>query len=148
MDETSWQIELRLRDSDLEAFKAVMKRYRVGRCNGDIASHGYLWSMSDDGTGVVIAKKADRISAPTVTWSADWPTARQAFAQIGAEFASDLLAVAEPVNLVTFGDNEPDIVDDTVVDAAPVVHRRSRLRNPAKRRVVVHSQASLQLANG
>ena len=148
MHETSWQIELRLRDGDLETFKVVMDRYRVGLADGDISSHGYLWSMSDDGMRIVIAKKADQASTPTVTWSADWPTARQAFAQIGADFTSDLLAVADPVNLVTYGDDEPETADDTVVNVASVVRRHSRATNPAKRKVVIHSQASLQLANG
>ncbi len=148
MHETSWQIELRLRDGDLKAFKAVMDRYRIAWHDGDVAPHGYFWSKSDDGLGVLIARKADQTSTPTVTWSADWPTARQAFAQVGATFATELLAIAEPVNLVTYGDDEPETADDTVVNAASILRRHSRPRDAAKRKVVVHSYARLQLANG
>lgn len=148
MHETSWQIELRLRDGDLDTFQVLMDRYRVASRDGAPSSHGYLWSPSDDGTHVIIAKMADMPSTPTVTWSADWPSARQAFARIGAGFTTDLLAVAEPVNLVTYGDDEPETADDTVVNVASVLRRPVRPGNTVKKRVVAHAQASLQFANG
>lgn len=148
MHETSWQLELRVHDGDFESFAALMRHYDIGLLGEEIASHGYVWSTTADGQGVAIAKAADKTATPTVTWSADWPSARQAFTQIGPSFATDLLAIAEPLNLVTYGDGEPETADGSVVDVATAVRRPTRPRNAGRKRVVVHGHASLQLANG
>ncbi len=148
MHETSWQIELRIRDGRSESFRALLEDCLGNPLDGQPPAHGYTWSLDDKRMTAVIAKTADGTSTPVVTWSADWPTARLAFAQIRSTFAADLLAVAEPTNLVTFGDGETEHADDTVVDVSSTVRRTKRPSRATKKRVVVHGRASLQLANG
>ena len=132
MDDTSWQIELRIRDGRLGEFTALMEEALGVAADDRSPDHAYIWSLGGDRGTAVIAKTEYTASTTGVAWTTDWPTARRHFARIGPSFAADVLALAGPVNLATFGDGEPETPDDTSVSEAMARRSGERARRLAK----------------
>jgi hypothetical protein len=109
-----WEIQLELHDGAAAGFAALMDEMGVPRADRDGAEAGYGWSWSDSGKAATIFLRHGDPQRPDIRWSADWPSAERHLAALGRDAARRLLALARPVNLVSFG---PGGLEDPAGDA-------------------------------
>ena len=103
-DSIVWEIQLELDDDAAAAFWVLMD----DKARPCVDEHGvvghYDWSLSDDGKMACIFLRYVRPPAVAVRWAGDWAAAERHLSVLGPDFAQRLLALARPVNLVTFGE--------------------------------------------
>lgn len=150
-DNVPWQIDLEIHDGRFDDFSALMGD-ALHHADSHVPAQEYAWSVDENRTTARIFQVFREASTPLVCWSLDWPTACKHLAAISPDLATRLLEVAEPVNLVTYGEPAVDTNNDAPAPAQAATWIKSLisrgLATTGNRATIHKKKARLELVGG
>jgi len=123
-DDVAWELRLKLGDGGLEAFDALVESAGVPAIADRAVPGRYGWRPGTGERTAQIVLGYDGPPAAAICWVGDWATAERRLTAIAPGFAGRLLAVAQPVDLVSFGACEGDLPPNTAPRSPEWADRR------------------------